>query len=200
MVGLLEDATRRVPQGLREEGDFVLLVGDTHSELGGSEYSRVMHNHITGHPPALDLQQEVATQEFILEAANAGLLTSAHDVADGGLLVALAESCLAGGVGVRGAALHPDGDVRLDAMFFGESQSRFIVSTHSRALPELQTLARRAKVDLMLIGLAGGDRIELRGQVDVSLAELREAWEGGLERAARPAPPSPDAIEQEAGA
>jgi phosphoribosylformylglycinamidine synthase len=186
MVGLLDDAGRRVPQGLQEEGDFALLVGETRGELGGSEYSRVIHHHVSGHPPALDLQQEAAVQSLVLEAAAAGLLRSAHDVADGGMLVALVESCLAGGIGVRGAALHPEGDVRLDAMFFGESQSRFIVSTHSRALPELQSLARRAKVDLVLIGLVGGDRIELRGQVDVSLAELREAWEGGLAAAAAP--------------
>ena len=68
--------------------------------------------------------------------------------------------------------------VRLDAAFFGESPSRFIVSVPSRAMPEMQTLARRHHVEISLIGLAGGDAIEFEGQFKVSLAEMREAWEG----------------------
>jgi phosphoribosylformylglycinamidine synthase subunit PurL len=183
MVGLLEDYDKRVGAALREDGDFVVLVGESRSELGGSEYSRMLQGRLDGRPPSLDLHQEQAVHEFMLEAAGAGLLRSAHDVAEGGLLVALAECCLLGGIGMRGAALHPDGDQRLDALFFGESQGRFVVSATSRAMPELQSLARRNKVDLTLLGLVGGDRIEFRGQLDVPLSELRQAWEHGLELA-----------------
>ena len=96
------------------------------------------------------------------------------------MLVALAECCLLGGVGVRGPALKPEEDLRLDAAFFGESQSRFIISAASRSMPELQTLARKHRVEIQLLGLAAGAEIEFEGQLRVNLGELRHAWEGGL--------------------
>ena len=96
------------------------------------------------------------------------------------MLVALAECCLLGGVGVRCPAIRPEAPLRLDAAFFGESPSRFIVSLPSRAMPELQSLARRNHVEISLLGLAGGDSLEFEGQFRFSLEELRQAWEGAL--------------------
>ena len=93
------------------------------------------------------------------------------------MLVGLAECCLLGGIGVRCPAVRPEPPLRLDAAFFAESPSRFIVSAASRAMPEMQSLARRHNVELSLLGLAGGDSIEFEGQLKVSLAELRAAWE-----------------------
>lgn len=180
MVGLLGDHAGRIPAGLQEDGDFILLVGTTHNDLGGSEYVRLVRGRVGGRPPALDLVQELAVQEFMLDAAGAGLLRSAHDVAEGGLLVALAETCLLGGIGARCAGVQPDEELRMDAVFFGESQGRFVISTTSRAMPELQGLARRHKVELTVLGLAGGERIEFERQLSVPLASLREAWETGL--------------------
>ena len=188
MVGLIEDYDHRLAAGLRQEGDFVLLVGATRNELGGSEYAKVVHGIVAGPPPALDLAREKAVQAFVLAAAEAGLLRSAHDLAEGGLLVALAESCLLGGMGLRGPALKPEDGLRLDAAFFSESQSRFIISAASRAMPELQTLARRHRVEIQLLGMAGGDEIEFEGQLRVNLGELRRAWESGLDGAPPPAP------------
>src|SRR5450759_1046505 len=103
---------------------------------------------------------------------------SAQSWADGGMLVALAECCLLGGIGVRCPSMQPEAPVRLDAAFFGESPSRFIVSVLSRAMPEMQSLARRHHVEISLLGLAGGQVIEFEGQFRVSLAEMRQAWEG----------------------
>jgi phosphoribosylformylglycinamidine synthase II len=178
MVGVLQDYGRRLEAGLRNEGDFVLLVGSSHNDLGGSEYLKVEHERVAGRPPALDLAREKATHKLMLEAAGADLLRSAHDCSDGGMLVALAECCLLGGIGVRCPPLKPEAPVRLDSAFFGESPSRFIVSVASRAMPEMQTLARRYRVEISLIGLAGGDVIEFEGQFKVSLSEMRQAWEG----------------------
>jgi phosphoribosylformylglycinamidine synthase len=180
MIGLLDDYGRRLAAGLRNEGDFVLLVGSSHNDLGGSEYLRVEHGRVAGRPPALDLARERATHKLILEAAGADLLRSAHDCSEGGMLVALAECCMLGGIGVRCPTLRPEAPVRIDAAFFGESPSRFIVSVASRAMPEMQTLARRHRVEISLIGLAGGDVIEFEGQFRVSIAEMRQAWEGAL--------------------
>lgn len=96
------------------------------------------------------------------------------------MLVALAEACLLGGIGVKCPALRPEPPLRVDAAFFGESPSRYIVSVASRAMPELQSLARRHNIEISLLGLAGGEVIEFEGQLKLSLAELRNAWEGHI--------------------
>ena len=177
MVGVIDDYGKRLSAALRAEGDFVLLIGSSHNDLGGSEYLKVEHGHVAGRPPALDLTRERAVNRLILSAAQSGYLHSAHDCADGGMLIALAECCLLGGIGVRCPAVRPEPPLRLDAAFFGESPSRYIVSVPSRAMPEMQSLARRHNVELSLLGLAGGDILEFEGQLKVSLGELRVAWE-----------------------
>jgi len=180
MVGLIADYSKRLGAGLRAEGDFVMLVGSSHNDLGGSEYLMLEHGVVAGRPPALDLTRERAVQRLVLTAAENGLLHSAHDCAEGGMLVALAESCLLGGIGVRCPGLRPESPLRMDAAFFGESPSRFIISLPSRAMPEVQSFARRNHVEISLLGLAGGDSIEFEGQFRLTLEELRHAWEGGL--------------------
>lgn len=180
MIGLIEDYGKRIGAGLVAEGDFVLLVGSSHDDLGGSEYLKVEHGLVAGRPPALDLALEKAVHRVILAAADSGYLHSAHDCAEGGMLVALAESCLLGGIGVRCPAIRPEPQLRLDGAFFGESPSRFVVSVPSRAMPELQSIARRHHVEISLLGLAGGDAIEFEGQFKVSLSDLRQAWEGSV--------------------
>jgi phosphoribosylformylglycinamidine synthase subunit PurL len=181
MIGRIEDYGQRLQAGFKNEGDFVLLLGSSHNDLGGSEYLKVEHDLVAGRPPELDLTRERAVGRIVLAAARAGQLRSAHDCSDGGMLVALAECCLLGGMGMRGPALTPEPPLRLDAAFFGESPSRFIISAPSRAMPELQSLARRHHVEISLLGMAGGDSLELEGQVKVSLSDMRQAWEGGLE-------------------
>jgi phosphoribosylformylglycinamidine synthase subunit PurL len=178
MVGLIEDYSKRLGAGLRAEGDFVMVVGSSHNDLGGSEYLKVEHGMVAGRPPALDLARERAVDRLILAAAENGLLHSAHDCSEGGMLIALAECCLLGGVGIRCPAIRPEAPLRLDAAFFGESPSRFIVSLPSRAMPELQSLARRHHVEISLLGLAGGNSLEFEGQFRLTLEEMRQAWEG----------------------
>jgi phosphoribosylformylglycinamidine synthase len=180
MIGLIDDYSKRLSAGLRAEGDFVLLIGSSHNDLGGSDYLKVEYGVVAGRPPALDLAREKAVNRLILSAAQSGYLRSAHDCADGGMLVALAEACMLGGIGVRCPSLRPESPLRMDSAFFGESPSRYIVSVPSRAMPELQSLARRHNVEIALLGLAGGDAIEFEGQFKLSLAELRQAWEGDI--------------------
>jgi phosphoribosylformylglycinamidine synthase subunit PurL len=180
MVGLLPDYRKRLQAGLRAQGDFVLLVGETRQELGASEYLKVVHGQVAGRPPQVDLGRELAARDFMLDAAASGLLRSAHDVAEGGMLVALTECCLLGGIGVRCARLGMQSELDLVNAFFGESQGRYLISAASRTMPELQTLARRHRVELLLLGLAGGDSVEFEGQLKVGLTELEEAWENAL--------------------
>jgi phosphoribosylformylglycinamidine synthase len=181
MVGRIEDYGHRLQAGFKGEGEFVLLIGSSHNDLGGSEYLKVEHGMVAGRPPDLDLSRERAAGKFILGAASAGLLRTAHDCSDGGMLVALAECCLLGGIGMRGPAIVPEAPLRLDAALFGESPGRYIVTAPSRAMPELQSLARRHHVELLMLGLTGGDVLELEGQLRLSLSEMRDSWEGGLE-------------------
>jgi len=181
MVGLLEDADKRLQAGLRAAGDFVLQVGITHDEMGGSEYLSVIKGEVAGRPPGVDLTAERAAHEFVLAAAAEGLLRSAHDVAEGGMLVALAETALLGGLGVRCAALRSSAELGLLPAFFAETQGRFVVSAAPGSMPGLQTLARRHHVELELLGLAGGDQIEFEGQCRVGLEELDRLWSGALD-------------------
>jgi phosphoribosylformylglycinamidine synthase len=180
MVGRIDDYAQRLQAGFRGEGDFVLLIGSSHNDLGGSEYLKVEHGIVGGRPPELDLSRERSAGRFILAAAGASLIRTAHDCSDGGMLVALAECCLLGDIGMRGPAIFAEPPLRLDAALFGESPGRFIVSAHSRAMPELQSLARRHHVEISLLGLTGGDVLELESQLRVSLSDLRYAWDGGL--------------------
>ena len=180
MVGRIEDYADRLQAGFKGEGDFVLLIGSSHNDLGGSEYMKVEHGVVAGRPPEIDLTRERAVHRFMLAASGAGLLRTAHDCSDGGMLVALAECCMLGDIGMRGPALYPEPPLRLDAALFGESPGRFIVSAASRAMPELQSLARRHHVEISLLGLTGGDVLELEGQLKVTVHEMRDAWEGGL--------------------
>src|SRR5256886_3866083 len=108
MIGVIDDYARRLGAGLRSEGDFVLLIGSSHNDLGGSEYLKVEHGHVAGRPPALDLTREQAVNRLGLAAAPSGILHPGHDCADGGMLVALAECCLLGGIGVRCRAIRPE--------------------------------------------------------------------------------------------
>ena len=178
MVGIIDDYGKRVCAGLRTEGDFVMLIGSSFNDLGGSEYLKVEHGLVAGRPPALDLSLERTVNRLVLTAIENGLLHSAHDCAEGGMLVALAECCLIGGMGVRCPAIRPESPLRMDAALFAESPSRFVVSIPSRAMPELQSLARRHHVEISLLGLAGGSSLEFEGQLKLSLDQLRQAWEG----------------------
>src|SRR5256714_10495659 len=107
MIGQIDDYDRRLQAGFKHEGDFVLLIGSSHNDLGGSEYLKVEHGLVAGRPPALDLTREQAVNRLILAAAQSGYLHSAHDIAEGGMLVALSEGCLPGGLRLRCSAVRP---------------------------------------------------------------------------------------------
>jgi phosphoribosylformylglycinamidine synthase len=109
----------------------------------------------------------------VLRAAADGLLRSAHDVADGGLAVALAESCFGRGLGVR---IEIDIGMRRDAFLFGESQSRMLVSVRRGRVKRLRELCETERVPCALLGEVGGDRLVVTGHVDASVRDLRARW------------------------
>jgi phosphoribosylformylglycinamidine synthase len=183
MLGLLEDVSNHCRSGFGAEGDEVFLLGAVLEQpaagLAASEYLKLEHGLVGGRLE-IDLDLEARVQRTALAAIRQRMATACHDCSDGGLAVALAEMCLAGGLGLDASAA-PDVQ-RLDAALFGETQSRILVAVPADKREELQTIAQGLNVPFAYVGRVGGDRLRL-WSVDLSLAELLDAYEGGLERA-----------------
>jgi len=164
-----------------------VLLGQSFDDLGGSEYLKLITGKALGEPPRIDLGLEAAVQRCCLGAIRACLVRSAHDCSDGGLAVALAESCMAGGLGLECEAgalerlLQRDG-CRVDAILFGESQSRIVLSLDESHLHALERLAGEAGVPLAVLGTVGGERFRLGGWIDMPVSEMRDAWSDALGR------------------
>ena len=186
MVGLIEDVTRFPRPGSARPGDEVWLLGPGPSlsvdALAGSEYLKLAHGLIAGRP-RIDLDLEARVQRAALAAMAEGLVRCAHDCADGGLAVALAELCLREGLGLLAPGFAVDG--RVDAALFGEAQSRLLLVCPPGARQRLEDVARGHGVPLSWLGRLEGERLVLGGYVDVPLAALGAAYDGGLERALR---------------
>ncbi len=171
-LGVIDDVTRRTPTGFgpaESEGDVVVLLGTTREELSGSEWAHVVHAHLGGRPPLVDLAAEKALAELLHEGV--GLLTSAHDLSDGGLAQALVESCLRHLVG---AEIALPGDPFVD--LFSESAARVLVTVGPGDLDRLTALAERHGVPATRIGTTGGDLLAFTELFDVNLLELRSTW------------------------
>ncbi len=183
MVGLLEDVEKRCTQAFKTAGDYVVLLGETYDELGGSEYLATCHQLVKGLPPQLDLAKECAVQQTVLAAIRQGLLHSAHDLAEGGLAVALAECCFGNEIGAQ-IELQSQG-LRLDSLLFGESQSRILVSVQAEHLPSLLQLAAENNVPTFTLGRTGGERLQIQvdGQprIDLPIAEAKATWREAIQ-------------------
>jgi phosphoribosylformylglycinamidine synthase len=182
MVGLLPKVERHVTPWFKSEGDPIVLLGRTQEELGGSEYLKVCHGLVRGTPPWIDLKLERAVQQCCLKAAARGLLRSAHDISDGGLAVALTECCILGPGKSFGAKVELHGPMRADAVLFGESQSRIIVSVRSKDLNRLRDIAARERAPMEIIGEVAGRSLIINPMIQSSIDELKNTWSTALER------------------
>ena len=185
MVGLIDPVERAVSQWFKDAGHVILLLGETHDEIGGSEYVRVIHHREQGIPPLLSLETEHALHTCLLRAINAGIVCSAHDCSEGGLAIAMTESCLSRPQGPIGAliTLAPDvSDMRIDAFLFGETQSRAIVTVESANVSEMQSFAQSVGVPMRTIGTVGGQRLQVGSPdsktpwINVEVDVLYNAW------------------------
>jgi phosphoribosylformylglycinamidine synthase len=183
VVGLIEDAATVARRAFRSEGDAIVLLGETRDELGGSEYLKVIHGLVRGVPPRLDLEREAALQRLLVKGVADGLIRSAHDCAEGGLAVTLAECCFDTGLGADAdiPAVTPFSDV---AALFSESASRVVISIDARRTAELQALAAESGIPTTLIGRVGGNRIRVavagRGVLDEPLGEAERLWSDAI--------------------
>lgn len=193
MVGLMEDVRRVVLPGFKKSGDIIALLGITNDDLANSEYAfsvaRLGLGEIaaSGNVPQLDLAREVAVQQACLEAIEAGLLASAHDCADGGLAVALAESCFSSlGREAIGAEVDLKGTLSSTALLFSESPSRIIVSFDRGSLDSIRQICETHDVPFTVLGDVSGTqlKISVNGASTISdeVADLESTWRNALLR------------------
>jgi len=193
MVGLIEDVRRTVQPGFKNEGDLIAMLGVTNDDLSMSEYAVSVAGVTTaeiiaaGKVPQLDLERELAVQQACLEAAEAGLLNSAHDCSDGGLAVALVESCFSSlGREAIGARIDLEGTFSPTSLLFSESPSRIIVSFAGAVAEEIHQIAKRHNTPLTILGRVGGVSLTIsvdgREVLNADITDLESAWRSALSR------------------
>jgi len=183
VVGIVDDVSKAVSPGFKKEGDSVILLGENKEELGGSEYLKCVFDMEKGMPPQIDLKEEKRIQEFCLEAISMSLVKSAHDVSEGGLSIALAECSFLSPQKI-GFSLDLQDDIRRDALLFGETQSRILVSSSNKKFKKLLNLAKKRKVKATVLGKTGGDRIIIyhsnKKIIDMPVDEAYKAWKEAI--------------------
>jgi phosphoribosylformylglycinamidine synthase len=162
MVGLVDDLAHITRATFRDEGDTIMLLGEPTSELGASEYLSTIHGTVAGAPPACDLGRERATIDLLLELIRGGYVESAHDVSEGGLAVAVAESCMMDDANLRGAEIDLSewSSLPLRALLFGEAQARIVITT--KQPDAVIAVARRAAPVVRKIGRVAAPIVGLR--------------------------------------
>ena len=193
MVGLIEDVRRTITPGFKNEGDVIALLGVTKDDLSMSEYAVSVGGVTTaeieaaGAVPELDMERERAVQSACLEAAEAGLLTSAHDCSDGGLAVALAESCFSSlGRDAIGARVDLKGTLSPTTLMFSESPSRIIISMDPSVVESVKKISEQHNAPFAVIGQVDGKRfvVSIDGDevVNTNITDLESAWRNALSR------------------
>jgi phosphoribosylformylglycinamidine synthase len=181
VLGVIEDVTRRTPQGFRTDGALVYLLGDTNADFGGSEWAYVVHGFLGGRPPAVDLDRERLLADILINCSRDGLIDSAHDLSDGGLAQALVECCLRGDAGARvvlPAELDPF------VALFAESSGRALVTVPRTEEVRFTDMCSARGLPATRIGVVDLEsrRLEVQDHFAVGLSELRDAWSGTLPR------------------
>jgi len=179
VLGVLTDVERRAAMGFARPGERVYLLGETRDELSGSEWAHVVHGHLGGTPPRVDLAAERALATLLRLLAEARIVTSAGGLSAGGLAHALVESCLRHEVGVR--VRLPDSTLDPTAVLFAESAARAIVTVRPDAEPRFTDLCAAHGVSCARLGETdGGGELDVAGLFSLPLAELRGVWAATL--------------------
>jgi phosphoribosylformylglycinamidine synthase len=177
-VGVLADFSKSASLAFKREGEAIILIGETQGWLGQSMYLRDICGREEGAPPPVDLIEEKENGDFVRSLILDGAVTAAHDLSDGGLLVALAEMAMASGLGAQLDAAPED--VAAHAYWFGEDQARYLVTVPAAQAEAVLAKARDASVLAAQIGTVGGDAVAIAGERAVPLARLRDAFENWL--------------------
>jgi phosphoribosylformylglycinamidine synthase subunit PurL len=180
VLGTIDDVTRRIPTGIGgEEGETLILLGETREEFGGSEWARVAHDHLGGTPPKVDLAREKLLAEILLAGSRDGMISAAHDLSEGGLAQALVETALVGECGAR--VVLPEGADPF-VQLFSESAGRVLVAVPRSEELRFTDMCTARGLPWAKVGVAdaGSNSLDIQDVTEIPLPELREAWEGTL--------------------
>jgi phosphoribosylformylglycinamidine synthase len=172
MVGLIHDVDHVTTSFFKHENDLIYLLGEDFEELGGSEYLSVCYNNVSGDAPKIDLQTEKDLQALLLSSIQKGLIKSAHDISEGGILTALAECCIINEKNPIGAEVNIPVKSREDFSFFSESQSRVIVSIAESDKEKFEKAAAESFTPFNFLGKTGGDSLKVNNKYGFGLNSL----------------------------
>ncbi len=183
VVGVIDGLDKIMTPEFKAPGDTILLLGENKEELGASEYIKQIHSKKGGPPPEIDLRKEKRVQSLCLEAISKKMIKSAHDVSEGGLAQCLAECCLIGKNKI-GCHINLEDKIRTDALLFGETQSRILISLEEKQKDAFESLARNRKVPYSIIGKTGGENILIKqlGEkiIDIPIQKVYMLWKSSL--------------------
>jgi len=184
MVGLIEDADKHVTQGFKNQGDVIVLLGKNRGDLSGSEYLYLVHGLKKGNPQ-IDMAEEKRLHDTTLSAIGLGIVNSAHDLSEGGLVVALAESAMSDSKKMLGASIELKKDgIRKDELLFGEAPSRIVLTLDKDNLTKLQDIASKNNISCQVIGAVEGNSLNIKidGAVAINapVSKLNEAWRNAI--------------------
>lgn len=181
MIGLIEDLKHITTSYFKNDGDFIVMLGTLKGELGGSEYLKVIHNKVIGDAPTIDLTFEKRVHRACLEAIRSGIVNSATDISDGGLAVAIAESCIGNPDKPMGASIYISRKLRDDELFFGETQSVIILSISENSLLDIERIAAKNIVPCFTIGrVKDNNRLKMNDSIRISLDDLINAYRNAI--------------------
>jgi phosphoribosylformylglycinamidine synthase subunit PurL len=182
MIGLVEQLSHITTQWFKDDGDIILLLGENKEHIGASEFLHTIHKMTCGTVPPLDLAIELRLQTTLLSLIQQGCIKSAHDCTEGGIAVALTECCIANQRGQIGAQIAIGDLMRTDALLFGETQSRVIVSVSPEQAPRVVEICRSKQQPVQQIGVVGGDSLVINDLIKCTVAQMSDAWYSALGR------------------
>ena len=177
-VGLIKDLSNVKTLSLKEDGNFLCVVGKTANHLGSSKYISIIQSKEEGGTPEINLDTELRNGNFVMDAINQKLIASAHDVGEGGILVAISEMCMSGNLGIT---IEIETDFP-HGYFFAEDQSRYLLEVSSNNYDECQKLANNNDVYFEKIGIVGGDKISIKNIGDQQVSVLKRSFETSIEQ------------------
>jgi phosphoribosylformylglycinamidine synthase len=177
MLGVLEDKENRMTLDFKNEGDIIYLVGENHNDISSSEYLYSYHKVKNSPAPYFNLDEEYNVHQAVKAIIKKKIIQSAHDVSDGGLFIALAESALPHGLGFE---VQFDKNIRKDAFLFGEGQGRVVVSLRKEDEVKLVDELKNHAVKFSKLGFVKGRELRVDDEVLISIAEAKELYENSL--------------------
>ena len=179
MVGVLDDFNNRMTLDFKNEGDVIVFIGTQKNDIASSEYLHKIKQIEFSPAPAFDVDEEFAVQKFLASIIKEKIILSAHDLSEGGLIVALFESAFNRDLGFD---IHAEVNTRQDAFWFGEAQSRIVVSCANDKLQSLKNKAASAGVDIAMIGKVTSGEIKINNESWSSINDWKNLYDTSIEK------------------